>query len=64
MNMEKIGTQIKDARELLKISQQNLASELGMSTSTINKLERGKLTGINTQLLKKIGDKLGLVFEI
>lgn len=62
--MEKIGVQIKTAREIKKISQQNLASSLGMSTSTINKLENGKLTGINTQLLKKIGDKLGLTFKI
>lgn len=62
--MEKIGLQIKEARERLGLSQQNLASSLGMSTSTINKLERGKATGINTQLLKKIGDRLNLVFEV
>lgn len=62
--MEKIGEQIRIARKELKISQQNLASELGMSTSTINKLEKGKLSGINTQLLKKIGDRLNLVFEL
>jgi transcriptional regulator with XRE-family HTH domain len=62
--MKKIGLQIRTERNKIKISQQNLASSLGMSTSTINKLENGKLTGINTQLLKKIGDKLKLVFEI
>lgn len=62
--MKEIGLKIKEAREALKITQQQLATELNMSTSTINKLECGKLPGINTQLLKKIGDKLNLTFEL
>ena len=62
--MEKIGKQIKEAREAMNLTQQNLASSLNMSTSTINKLENGKLESINTKLLKLIGEKLNLVFEI
>lgn len=62
--MEKIGLQIKQAREEMGLTQQNLASSLGMSTSTINKLENGKLSSINTKLLRLIGEKLNLVFEI
>lgn len=62
--MDKIGTKIKDAREKMGLTQQNLASSLNMSTSTINKLETGKLNDINTRLLKLIGDKLNITFEI
>lgn len=62
--MEKIGLQIKEARERAAFTQQQLASALNMSTSTINKLERGKMTSINTKLLKLIGEKLNLTFEI
>ena len=62
--MDKIGKQVKAARLSMALSQQDLASSLGMSTSTINKLENGKLEGLNTKLLKLIGDKLNLTFEI
>lgn len=62
--MEQIGNKIKQAREKMGLTQQNLASSLNMSTSTINKLEKGKLNDINTRLLKLIGNKLNITFEI
>lgn len=62
--MEKIGEQIKEARLSLGLTQQQLASRLNMSTATINKLENGKMEGINTRLLKLIGGELNITFEI
>lgn len=57
--MKKVGYKIKEAREQLKMSQERLAKESGVSRTIISGLESGTITTTTTGTLLKISRALG-----
>lgn len=49
-NLPMIGTRIKEARELAKLSQRSIADKLGMDPSQFSKIEKGKVMPTLLQL--------------
>ncbi|MDF9827917.1 transcriptional regulator with XRE-family HTH domain [Ereboglobus sp. PH5-10] len=60
MNLSEIGATICKQRKLRKLSQQDLAGELGMSRSTISLLETGDITDLGVRKLMRICAQLKL----
>ena len=58
----KIGTNIRKVRELRGFSQENMAEELGMSTTGYGKIERNEVT-VTVEKLFKIAEVLGVEAE-
>ncbi|MFM6935573.1 MAG: helix-turn-helix domain-containing protein [Flavobacteriales bacterium] len=58
----KIGNRIRKVREIKGYSQENLASELGMSITGYGKIERDEVS-INMDRLQKISHVLGVGVE-
>ena len=50
---------IKEVREALKMSQEELSQKAGVSRTTISGLESGRVTAANTDTLFKIATALG-----
>jgi transcriptional regulator with XRE-family HTH domain len=60
MYLDEIGQIIFHARKNQKISQQQLASQLGMSRATISALEKGTIAEIGIRKIMAICAALGL----
>ena len=58
----KIGNRIRKVREIKGYSQENLASELGMSITGYGKIERDEVS-VNMDRLQKISQVLGVGVE-
>jgi DNA-binding XRE family transcriptional regulator len=54
-----MGYKIKEAREELKMTQEELAAKSGVSRTTISNLENGSTRATSTQTLLKIAKALG-----
>jgi len=59
-----IGEQIKKERKRRKISQDEIAKELGMSRSTISQIESGIVQEIGVRRLIRVLDYLGLEIRV
>jgi len=59
-----IGRDIRAARRLRRMSQQELAKSLGMSRTTISQIESGTVREIGVRKLMRILDSLGLELRI
>lgn len=57
--MRAIGTQIKERRRLLKVTQRQLADLSGVGINTLTKIERNEANP-TLDILQKILDTLGL----
>ena len=61
--MRAIGTQIKERRRLLKVTQRQLAAISGVGINTLTKIERNEANP-TLDILQKILDTLGLELSI
>jgi transcriptional regulator with XRE-family HTH domain len=61
--MRAIGTQIKERRRLLKVTQRQLADLSGVGINTLTKIERNEANP-TLDILQKILDTLGLELSI
>jgi len=59
-----IGHEIRAARRLRRISQQELAKSLGMSRTTISQIESGTVQEIGVRKLMRLLDYLGLELRV
>jgi len=59
INLEKLGYRIRVLRTEKKLSQENMANDLGISVTAYSKIERGK-TNIPVLRLTQIADVLGV----
>ena len=58
MEFYEIGQQIKETRKEKKLSQDELAEQVGIIRQTLSKLEKGQMGKISLQVLIKILDGL------
>jgi transcriptional regulator with XRE-family HTH domain len=61
--MTEIGTQIKQRRRLLKVTQRQLADLSGVGINTLTKIERNEANP-TLDILQKILDTLGLELSV
>lgn len=54
-----MGTRIKERREALKMSQEELATATGISRVTISRLESGTQSDLKVSNLKRLAEVLG-----
>jgi transcriptional regulator with XRE-family HTH domain len=59
-----IGEQIRSARKRLKITQAQVATELGMSRATISQIESGTVQDIGIRKVVRIMEYLGLELRV
>lgn len=59
-----IGKQIRGARKSRKITQSELAKRLGMSRTTIGKIENGTIQEIGVRKIIRLLDFLGLELKV
>ena len=62
MLKQKIGIEIKNKREHNKLTQKQLANEIGINHSVISRIESGKWLSI--EMLEKICNKLNIVVSL
>ncbi|WP_121626743.1 helix-turn-helix domain-containing protein [Poseidonibacter antarcticus] len=63
MQLYEIGKQIKTLREAKKLTQEELASNCGISRVTLGKIEQGKLGNTSVKTLDLVLAMLGLEIE-
>ena len=65
IDLIKLGSKIKDARDSLNLTQKDLAEKAGVSEMTISYFERGERykNGVSIVLAYKIISTLGLSFD-
>lgn len=63
MKLYEIGKQIKTLREAKKLTQEELASNCGISRVTLGKIEQGKLGNTSVKTLDLVLAMLGLEIE-
>jgi transcriptional regulator with XRE-family HTH domain len=59
-----IGSDIRKKRKYLRISQERIAIDLGMSRSTISQIEAGVVSEIGVRKLVRILEYLGLELRV
>ena len=59
-NLKRIGSQIREARKGLGLTQAYLACELGISRTTLSLLESGMIQELGIRKVIRILDRLGL----
>jgi transcriptional regulator with XRE-family HTH domain len=59
-----IGTEIRKERKLRKITQEQLAKDLGMSRATVSQIESGIVQDVGVRKLIRILDYLGLELRV
>ena len=64
MNFFKIGTTIKELRKPHNLTQEELASKVGITRQTLAKLEKGEIPKISLATFIKILETLDLELEI
>jgi len=63
MDMQTTGQLIQEFRKKQQLTQQELASELGMSRSTISLIESGSIKEIGVRKLSQVCARVGLTLE-
>jgi len=63
MLFQQLGTQLKDRRKALGITQPHLAELADISVNTLYKIERGQANP-TLEILQKVTDVLGLEIEL
>ena len=63
MNMQELGGLVRKRREALGLSQQRLAQLAGLSRTTINLLEMGRLTDLGIAKVNDLMDLVGLTLH-
>jgi transcriptional regulator with XRE-family HTH domain len=64
MNLHEYGTLIREHRKKARLTQQQLASETGMSRITISLIETGNIPEIGARKLSRLCMRLGLALQI
>jgi HTH-type transcriptional regulator/antitoxin HipB len=64
MTLEAIGATIRDARKGLKLSQEALASRIGMSRATLSAIENGTVPEIGIRKVIALCNELGLILQV
>ena len=64
MDMEEYGRTIREYRKKHGLSQQDLASALRLSRTTISLMETGAISDLGVRKLLRICDRLGLSLQI
>lgn len=60
LNLKQLTNLIKTGREKKKISQRELARRIGLSNTSLNDLEKGKIQKPDIEILGKIAEELDL----
>ena len=60
LNLRQLTNLIKTGREKKKISQRELARRIGLSNTSLNDLEKGKVQKPDIEILVKIAEELDL----
>lgn len=63
MTTSEIGAQIRERRNVLRITQPDLAEMAGISINTLYKIERGQ-TNPTVEILIKVADVLGMELKL
>jgi transcriptional regulator with XRE-family HTH domain len=64
MEFYEIGELIKTARKEKKLTQSDLAKDVGITRQTLSKLEKGLIDKVSLQLFIKILETLGKELEV
>ena len=64
MQFYKVGESIKELRRERKLTQEELATKVGITRQTLGKLERGEIEKVSLQVFLKIVDALDNEIEI
>ena len=64
MNLLELGSSIRQLRKEKKLTQIDLAKEVGISRTTLSKLENGYLAQISIVILNDILNRLGYELDI
>lgn len=64
MTFEQIGQQLMHARKARRLTQQDLASLLGMSRSTISGIEQGTIPEIGVRKIIAMCEALGVMLVV
>jgi HTH-type transcriptional regulator / antitoxin HipB len=64
MNLQQIGSILREARKAAGLSQQELAKPLGMSRATISAIENGTVNEIGVRKLIALCAALGLAINV
>ena len=64
MNMNEIGTVIRDARKQRKLTQQQLGELLGMSRATISGIETGRIAEVGIRKMAALCSVLDLEITV
>jgi len=64
VRIEELGYAIRQARKARKLTQLELASEAGLSRTTLNQLENGLFPDLGIRKVKVLLDRLGLSLEV
>jgi transcriptional regulator with XRE-family HTH domain len=59
-DLERIGSQVREARKGLGLTQADLAGEIGISRTTLSLLESGMIQELGIRKVIRILDRLGL----
>lgn len=60
MNIQELGRRVKERRQELQLSQENLAERAGISRNYLSIIERGEARNISTGVLNQLADALEL----
>jgi HTH-type transcriptional regulator / antitoxin HipB len=64
MSLRDIGTTLRQARKARKLSQEALASGLGMSRATLSAIENGTVPEIGIRKVIALCNELGLTLQV
>jgi transcriptional regulator with XRE-family HTH domain len=64
MDIVLVGQRLREARRKLNLSQEEMASALGMSRATISALEGGRCTELGFTKLSALLEMVGLEFTV
>lgn len=60
MDRNRIGSNVRDARQRAGLSQEGLARRIDVSTFTVSRLERGATRTVTVDLLARVAGELGV----
>ena len=61
MSTNTFGKRVREERKALKLSQADLAEEIGISRNYLSQIERGEATNLSWQVKQSLAQKLGIL---
>lgn len=63
MSTNTFGKRVREERKALKLSQADLAEEIGISRNYLSQIERGEATNLSWQVKQSLAQKLGILLS-